>query len=168
MVGHVSDDGKTVYDKNWNTSKHISDDGKTTHDKDWNVSGHNTKGSGCFITTACVKYAGMSDDCFELTIIRRFRDNYIHNLPNGNQLLEDYYKIAPLILKNILSSAEVNKVLSSLREKVKLVVHLIQNNKHSEVMAIYDITLSELRDKYGETTENKGPAKKQTRNIDRL
>lgn len=30
--------------------------------------------SGCFLTSACVKYKGLSDDCKELTELRQFRD----------------------------------------------------------------------------------------------
>ena len=33
--------------------------------------------SGCFLTTATVKYMGKPDDCYELTVLRDFRDKYM-------------------------------------------------------------------------------------------
>lgn len=45
----------------------------------------------CFLTKACVEYAGLPDDCPELQTIRKFRDEYIHSLPDGGSLVEDYY-----------------------------------------------------------------------------
>ena len=46
----------------------------------------------CFLTTACVQYAGLEDDCEELTIMRNFRDDYLLRQDSGKQLVEEYYR----------------------------------------------------------------------------
>jgi hypothetical protein len=81
--------------------------------------GHNTKGGradradkdgpsdnsnddgGCFLTTAAVKYAGEKDDGATLTTLRWFRDNVMRKVPAWSQDVEEYYRIAPLIVERI-------------------------------------------------------------------
>ena len=46
-------------------------------------------------TTACVKSKGLSDDCIELSTLRKFRDEYILNLENGEKDIKEYYDTAP-------------------------------------------------------------------------
>jgi Ca2+-binding RTX toxin-like protein len=40
-------------------------------------------GISCFLTTAVVHWAGKTDDCHELTTLRRFRDGYMRGLGDG-------------------------------------------------------------------------------------
>lgn len=76
------------YDKNsWSTTTHGPDK------KDTNP------GSGsCYLTTACMKYyqENFDDNCYELTILRWFRDNFV-----SKEDIEHYYEIAPIIIQNI-------------------------------------------------------------------
>lgn len=59
------------------------------------------KSSTCFITTAVCDSFNKPDDCYELTIFRNFRDNWLLQQKNGKELIEEYYKIAPAIVTNI-------------------------------------------------------------------
>ena len=34
---------------------------------------YNGNSGGCFLTTACVTYRGLADDCYELNVLRNFR-----------------------------------------------------------------------------------------------
>ncbi|HWS72754.1 MAG TPA: DUF4157 domain-containing protein, partial [Thermoanaerobaculia bacterium] len=54
--------------------------------------------SFCFLTTACVEARGLPDDCEELTVLRRFRDEYVRNAPGGEALIAHYYSVAPRIV----------------------------------------------------------------------
>jgi hypothetical protein len=54
--------------------------------------------SWCFLTTACVEARGLPDDCEELTVLRRFRDEYVRNEPGGEALIAHYYDVAPRIV----------------------------------------------------------------------
>jgi hypothetical protein len=37
----------------------------------------------CFITTAACQMTGRADDCYELTLLRNYRDRYLLSLPGG-------------------------------------------------------------------------------------
>lgn len=68
------------------------------------------KSSGCFITTAVCKCFGKPDDCYELTMFRGFRDNWLVKQPDGEALIAEYYAIAPTIVSCIdqmASSADI-------------------------------------------------------------
>lgn len=55
----------------------------------------------CFLTTACVEFNGLSDVCKELITLRKFRDEYVRTLPNGEELIKEYYATAPSIVEAI-------------------------------------------------------------------
>lgn len=56
---------------------------------------------GCFLTTACVENKGLPDDCYELQTLRSFRDRYMRNSPDGAELVDDYYKMGPAVVRKI-------------------------------------------------------------------
>lgn len=64
----------------------------------------------CFITTAVCQAEGKSDDCEELTAFRAFRDGYLRAQPDGPALIDEYYNIAPGIVRciNLCSDAEAS------------------------------------------------------------
>lgn len=58
-------------------------------------------GDGCYLTSACMsaKGEGFTDDCYELKVLRKFRDSYVkENYPKD---IEEYYEIAPLVVEKI-------------------------------------------------------------------
>jgi hypothetical protein len=59
----------------------------------------NATGSHCFITTAVMESLGERDDGATLSLLRRFRDEYVRYQPNGMDVLQAYYQSAPLIVK---------------------------------------------------------------------
>ena len=69
-----------------------------------------TSDSWCFISTACIESKGLPDDCEELNCLRHFRDKFVGNLPCGNELIEEYYKIAPKIVSAINGTKNPNKI----------------------------------------------------------
>ncbi|WP_333607011.1 CFI-box-CTERM domain-containing protein, partial [Arsukibacterium sp.] len=60
----------------------------------------------CFFTTASVHCLGLQDDCWELTTLRRFRDNYLLSNEPGKALVAQYYAIAPVIVRHIQQQAD--------------------------------------------------------------
>ena len=60
-----------------------------------------TSAEDCFITTACCDVLGLSDDCFELRTLRRYRDEVLANRPGGSFAIAHYYKIAPDLLRQL-------------------------------------------------------------------
>ena len=60
--------------------------------------------NNCFITTAVCEYYGKEDDCEELTKLRHYRDKWLANIEGGKELIEEYYRCGPEIVKRIKTS----------------------------------------------------------------
>lgn len=73
--------------------------------------------SGCFITTAVCDIFGKSDDCYELTTFRNFRDNWLANQSDGNSLIYEYYAIAPQIVDKINCLHNAKEIYNQIWEK---------------------------------------------------
>ena len=84
------------YDKGWCKSK-----GEYVRYHGDACSRFTKKSSGCFLTSACVEYRGLKDDCYELTTLRAFRDGYLKSTEEGAKLVDEYYKIAPQIVAKL-------------------------------------------------------------------
>ena len=54
-------------------------------------------GGGCYITTAVCGTLGLADDCEALSILRKFRDRYMHATAERRALVREYYATAPAI-----------------------------------------------------------------------
>lgn len=100
MVGKlgysISDDFNNTLQKTWveKYPKHIFHVG--SYDK---ITGsYEAKLKLCFITTAVCENSGKSDDCYELTTLRSFRDNWLASSDGGAELIREYYNIAPSIV----------------------------------------------------------------------
>lgn len=52
---------------------------------------------GCFLTTAACRYRGLADDCYELEVLRRFRDDFMSSSASRAALIDQYYREAPTI-----------------------------------------------------------------------
>lgn len=63
------------------------------------INGEKKESSGsCYLTTACMKHYqdDFDDNCYELTVLRWFRDNYV-----TKEDIVHYYEIAPSIVEAI-------------------------------------------------------------------
>lgn len=60
----------------------------------------NDKG-GCFLTTAACRYRGLPDDCYELGVLRQFRDEFLLTSPERAPLVDEYYAEAPRIAADL-------------------------------------------------------------------
>jgi hypothetical protein len=117
--------------------------------KDERESSSNKGGGGCFITTACVEARGLSDNCPELNTLRAFRDKYIRALPNGEQLISEYYAIAPRVIAGIKHAENSKEVYLSLYERLVLKsLRLIRSGKKDEAFKNYLNIVNELKQKY--------------------
>lgn len=59
----------------------------------------------CFLTTAACSVVGLSDDCWELTQLRRFRDGFMAGFAEGRADIERYYRNAPAVAERLMASA---------------------------------------------------------------
>lgn len=110
---------------------------------------HGDSSGGCYLTTACVEYKGLPDDCRELTALRAFRDGYMVRTESGEKEIKDYYAIAPLIVKAISEREEAASVYEGIYSDVILpCVEFIESGKNEEAHSLYKKMVEELQAKY--------------------
>lgn len=130
-----------------------------SHDKGWHdgvkdqgSSGSSSGGSSgglCFISTACVVAKGLPDDCLELRTLRNFRDGFVRNLPQGQEIVQDYYATAPRIVQAIAARQGSDAVYTNLYTRlVERSVALIQAGKLQQAFANYQGIVRELKEQY--------------------
>jgi hypothetical protein len=101
----------------------------------------------CYLTTACTQHAGLADDCYELTTLRRFRDGYLLGLVGGQQLVENYYTLAPAILQEIENNVGKDALLADIFYTVRACVSYIEEQKMSAALSLYVTMVSTLKQK---------------------
>ena len=105
--------------------------------------GAGDKGGFCFLTTAVMisKYKGnkeLFDNCYELIILRDFRDTYLSKLPGGETIIKEYYEIAPKIVKKINEQLNSNYIYEVIyKDLIVEVLELIKNKKYIQALSFY-------------------------------
>lgn len=107
------------------------------------------KSSLCFITTAVCKYFNKPDDCYELTTLRKFRDTWLAMQPDGKDLVEEYYAIAPGIVNAIDESPEKDKIYMHIwNDYIEPCIKLIKLGANDTCKTLYVDMVNELKDKF--------------------
>jgi len=88
--------------KEWGSS--FKDSNIVASDYDSIVQGFKRK--LCYVTTAVCRNLNRGEDCEELRLIKNFRDGYLSSTEEGRALIEEYYDIAPTLVKRIARDAE--------------------------------------------------------------
>ncbi len=146
--------GKREYEKDsWGGGKYREDeDGNRTYTRqDWSGNTYEEKDDdkgGCFLTTACTRHAGLPDDCYELRTLRDFRDRYIKELPNGAQLLNEYYKNSPKILSALFLTESYKQELSMIFKRIIKAVGCIEVGDNEGALQQYKKIYLNLNSKY--------------------
>lgn len=104
---------------------------------------------GCYLTSACVTARGLADDCCELQTLRHFRDTYLLLQKDGQQEVDDYYKVAPQIVAAIMQNEnpmiELDMIYSEL---VWPCVKFIEQGEYDQAYLLYKNTTRALESKY--------------------
>lgn len=103
---------------------------------------------GCFLTSASIYAAGLSDDCYELETLRSFRDGFVQNLPNGPEIISNYYTTAPKIAHEISISPSANSEYKKILETIKTAVSCIEALNNEKALDIYVNMFEELKCRY--------------------
>ena len=70
---------------------------------------------GCYITTATMAAAGNSDDnSYELTTMRKFRDEFMKATPAGKQLVANYYEVAPKVVAKLNNREDAKEIYANI------------------------------------------------------
>jgi len=105
---------------------------------------------GCYITTATLKALNKCDDnCYELNRFRWYRDNILSKEPDGLQLIEDYYKTAPLIVKAINQLPNAREIYSLIWHRyLKPCLENIEKGNYQRVKDIYTSMVLYLKNRF--------------------
>lgn len=95
----------------------------------------------CFITTSCTKYYGLSDDCYELQTLRKFRDTYLMRTAKSRNLVTQYYIIAPTLVSLLESSESKKKLYRKIFDRINCACLAIEKEKFSKAKIIYEDTV---------------------------
>lgn len=130
------------------------DNGKCTWTSGKRYSNHPACGGfkpqeDCFLTSACVKYQGKTDDCEELTVLRQFRDGYMRTIENGETLIKEYYESAPIIVEKINASAEKDSYYEFISKVVDKCVKLITVEDNESALNEYKFMVNKLKTEFG-------------------
>ncbi len=139
--------------KGWNLPKRCKECRKKKDLSDSNSSNTQSfsqrNSSRCFITTAVCKYFDKPDDCYELTLLRRFRDEWLFYTSDGIELIKEYYDIAPNIVSKIEESNMEDIIYHKLwDEYINPCISLIENNEFEKCKKLYISMVNYLKDTF--------------------
>ena len=100
--------------------------------------------SDCFLTTACVRHYNLPDNCYQLQTLRSFRDNYLKNLNGGNDLIQQYYLVAPSIVKLLNQHPDKESLFKKIFHQINIACALIERDKNSKAKKLYVKVISNL------------------------
>lgn len=103
----------------------------------------------CFITTACCRQLGKPDDCYELTLLRRYRDTYMAALPDGEDLIALYYDIAPTIVKHIDRRSDSGRIYDGIwKTYIQPCIRLIEAGSYEACLDLYRTMVMTLKEEF--------------------
>ncbi len=108
----------------------------------------NGNNSSCFLTSACVEYLGKPDDCEELQTLRKFRDEKLKFMEGGEELIQEYYRVAPTIVGKIDASPDKASYYDYIYGCITKCMERIQANDDAEALNLYKNMVVALQTKF--------------------
>lgn len=71
----------------------------------------------CYITTAVTEATGKGDDAYELETLRRYRDDFMLATPAGQELVDNYYAVAPKVVEKLSARSDAKEIYKELYTK---------------------------------------------------
>lgn len=102
-----------------------------------NVTPKQARDNNCFITTACVKYYGLGDNCYQLKTLRKFRDEYLSKSSENSLLVDQYYSVAPRLVIQMESDRNKGSLYKTVFEKINAACSAIESKRFEEAKSIY-------------------------------
>lgn len=103
----------------------------------------------CYITTAVCETLGKPDDCYELTVLRGYRDGYLMSCPDGEELIRRYYDVAPTIVKRINRLPDRREIYREVWDSyLSPCIALIENGENEACKELYIKMVEELQEAY--------------------
>ena len=103
----------------------------------------------CYITTAVCRSLGRPDDCYELNTLRDYRDSYLLSTDEGREMVQDYYNIAPTIVKRINKKAEADEIYENIwKTYLSPCITMIENGENEKCRDLYSSMVRKLEARY--------------------
>jgi len=106
------------------------------------------KEGNCYLTTACTVAMNLPDDCHELQTLRKFRDGFVSETPEGRELIKEYYKVAPSIVAAVHDTGNGNEFFTELYFEIKEIVSMIDRKKNRDAFRYYCALTKRLKKQY--------------------
>lgn len=130
----------------WNEMMPEQKIGHSTYES---IKGGFKKGLFCYITTAVCRSLDKGDDCYELTTLREYRDGYLLRSEGGREIVEEYYDIAPTIVKRIDRKADAAQIYREIWEEyLSPCIRLIEEERPEECRELYVTMVRRLEKDY--------------------
>ena len=103
----------------------------------------------CYITTAVCRSLGRPDDCYELNTLRDYRDSYLLSTDEGREIVQEYYNIAPTIVKRIDKKAEADEIYENIwKTYLSPCITMIENGENEKCRDLYSSMVRKLDARY--------------------
>lgn len=121
-----ADKKNTLHQKSYSQERVYSSSSSSSSD-DW-----------CFLTTATCQAKGFADDCEVLMAYRNFRDTWLAKTAEGQELIKEYYRIAPAIVRSINRRSDAREIYENMwRDYLEPGYRLVLDQKHAEAKDLY-------------------------------
>ena len=144
--GHFSWKTEDEYENNNEENNTTDYSRKESNDRQNPSEGEVEEKSGCYLTSACVAHykENFDDNCYELSILRWFRDNYV-----SKEDISQYYRTAPNIVKNINKEKNSNQIFNKIYLYVIVpCIRFIEDGNFKQAYDKYKKTIIALKNKY--------------------
>jgi DNA-directed RNA polymerase subunit RPC12/RpoP len=103
----------------------------------------------CYITTAVCESQNKPNDCYELSVLRAFRDDYLLKSDEGEAMVHEYYDVAPTIVKHIKKRKDADEIYQDIwQQYLSPCIRLIESDKNEECVDLYKQMVYNLKEKY--------------------
>lgn len=103
----------------------------------------------CYVTSAVCESLGKPEDCYELKVLKNYRDGYLSSQPDGEALIEEYYNIAPTIVKRINKKENAKEIYQNIfKEYISPCIQNIEAEDNEACKQIYTDMIRILQKEY--------------------
>lgn len=103
----------------------------------------------CYITTAVCESFGKPDDCYELALLRDYRDGYLMTASEGARMIQEYYDVAPSIVKHINQKENSGEIYRSIwNTYISPCISMIEQGDLEECRKLYQQMVLELKNQF--------------------
>lgn len=103
----------------------------------------------CYITTAVCESLGKDADCYELRLLKNYRDQYLDQTEEGHEMVQDYYDIAPTIVKRMNRETDCELLYQMLyRQYIGPCIQKIEDGEYESCRELYREMVLDLKEKY--------------------